>query len=551
MMAIARRLVPRALAVAASLGVLCVSAGLACTAEKIDTVGPPPQPVPIRRLTNGEYQASIADLFPGYTMPQISLVPDPKVLGFTNLSSSQTGSLVRMEQYESAALAVSQIVAADPTTLTGCDVAAADEATCVGPYITDLGKRAYRRPLTEAEQTKLLALLAQDAGTADYPTRLAMVVQAMLMSPNFLFRAEVGDVSRAGAQGVPLTSWEVASRLSYFLTGSLPDRELTDAADADGLRTADQVVAQARRLLTSPRAQTQLVTFHMQWLGTDTIAALAKDPVAFSDFNPLVAYYMGKETDVFLRKFLFENDGTFAGMLLADYTYLNGPMAQFYGVPGPDPSDTTTWQKVQLDPNKNLGLLTQASLTATMAKQDRTDPIRRGKFILQQILCRSVTPPPPEIVAMFQPLDLSKTARDQLAQHRTNSVCASCHQTLDPLGLPFEHYDGMGRWRDEDRGMAIDATGSVDERNADGTLKDTKPFDGVPQMAQVLSNMPDARSCYTSQWLRFVEGRLNGDADIAYINWLMTRFSRNTKILDLVTAIVGSDSFRYRTPAMP
>jgi hypothetical protein len=528
--------------VAATLGALCAFAATACGQQTVDTAeGPAPQPVPIRRLTNAEYVASVGDLFPGYPLPEINFVPDPKVLGFTNLSSSQTGSLVRMEQYESTAFAISQIVAADPATLTGCDVNAEDEATCAGRYIADLGKRAYRRPLSAAEQDALMALLARDAGTIDYPTRLAMVVQAVLLSPKFLFRPEIGDLARAGAQGVPLTSWEIAARLSYFLTGSIPDAQLAAAADAGALQSRDEIVKQARRLMTSTRAQDQLVRFHTQWLGTDTVAALAKDEKAFPDFTPLDAYYYGKETDLFLRKTLFEENGTYAQLLLADFTYANGPMAQFYGVAGADPSDTDHWLKVKLDPSKNVGLLTQASLTATMSKQDRTDPIRRGKFVLNQILCRNVNPPPPEIVAMFHPLDLSKTARDQLTEHRTNPVCAMCHSVLDPLGLPFEHYDGMGRWRDDDRGMAIDASGKIDDQT----------FDGVPQMAQVLSNLPDARACYASEWLRFAAGRLNTDADQVYIDWLMTRFSRNTAVVDLITSMVGSDTFRYRTPATP
>ena len=192
--------------------------GGACAPEKIDANGPPPTTVPIRRLTNAEYVATVADLFPGYTLPDIIFVPDPKVLGFVNLSSSQTGSLVRMEQYEAAAFSIAQTVTADPTTLTGCDAAAQSEAACVGPFLADFGKRAYRRPLTAAEQDNLMALLARDESLA-YPTRLAMVVQAMLLSPKFLFRAEIGDRSRQGAQGVPLTSWEIAARLSYFLTG--------------------------------------------------------------------------------------------------------------------------------------------------------------------------------------------------------------------------------------------------------------------------------------------------------------------------------------------
>jgi hypothetical protein len=382
-----------------------------------------------------------------------------------------------------------------------------------------------------------MALLTTDEGTVDYPTRLAKVVQAMLLSPKFLFRPEVGDPSRQTAQGIPLTSWEMAARLSFFLTGSIPDAELAAAADAGDLLKPEELTKQARRLMTSPRAQTQLVKFHLMWLGTDTTSSLAKDMNAFPDFNPLLAYYMAKETDQFLRKTLFDNQGTFAELLLADYTYANGPLAAFYGVPGP--ADKDTWERVPLDPSKRVGLLTQASLLATMAKQDRTDPVRRGKFVLNQILCRNVNPPSPDIVAMFKPLDLSKTARDQFTEHRTNPVCATCHQILDPLGLPFEHYDGMGVWRDTDRGMDIDDSGQIDGHT----------FNGVPEMAKLLADIPDARACYVAEWLRFSEGKLNTDADQVYVDWLMTRFSRNTAIVDLVAAMVGSDTFRYRAPA--
>jgi hypothetical protein len=529
-MATARR------SVAATLCALGAACSVAGCGEKVDAVGPPPVQVPIRRLTNAEYAASVADLFPGYTLPEIVFVPDPKVLGFVNLSSSQTGSLVRMEQYESAALAIAQTVTADPTTLTGCDAGAQGEAACAQPFLSDFGKRAYRRPLSAGEQETLMSLLAQDAENTPYAARLQNVVQAMLLSPKFLFRAEIGDRAKQSSIGIPLTSWEIAARLSYFLTGSIPDADLAAAADANALQTKDAVVAQARRLLTSPRAQSQLVDFHLMWLGTDTVSALAKDMNAFPDFTPLTAYYMGKETDQFLRKTLFEEGGTFASLLLSDHTYANKAMADFYGVAGPDSDDD--WVRVPLDTSQRVGLLTQGSLLATMAKQDRTDPVRRGKFILNQILCRSVTPPSPEIVAMFRPLDLSKTAREQFTDHRTNTVCASCHQFIDPLGLPFEHYDGVGKWRDTDRGQGIDATGELDG----------KGFDGVPQMAQMLADMPDARSCYIQEWMRFAEGRLNSDADKPYVDWLMTRFTRNTRIVDLVAAMVGSDTFRYLAP---
>jgi hypothetical protein len=500
------------------------------------TLGPPPTKVPLRRLTNAEYRATVADLFPGHTLPELSFVPDAKVLGFLNVSSSQTGSLVRMEQYEAAAQAIAQAVTADATALTGCDAAAqgAGEVACARPYLADLGKRAYRRPLTATELDGLLALLAADSGIADYQTRLSMVIQAVLLSPKFLFRPEIGDRGRTGDRGVPLTSWEVASRLSYFLTGSIPDAELAGAADAGKLRSTEEVGRQARRLLVLPRAQTQLLRMHLQWMGTDTVSALAKDEKAFPDFTPLLAFNFAKETDTFLRNVLFTQRGSFSDLMLADYTFANQALAQFYGAAPP----AADWERITLDARQRSGLLTHAGLLATMAKQDRTDPVRRGKFVLERILCRAVAPPSPEIVAMFKPLDLSKTAREQFGQHAADPKCASCHVLLDPLGLPFEHYDSTGRWIEDDRGMAIDATGNIDGR----------AFDGVPGLARLLVDMPEARACYIQQWLRFSTGKLLSDADRPNVDWLMTQLSPTTSVVDMVVAMVQSDSFRYLQP---
>jgi hypothetical protein len=511
----------------------------ACSNASPPPVGPSPQPVPIRRLTNDEYIASVNDLFPGYDIPTPSFVTDTNVLGFKNLSSSQTSSLVRTEQYQAAAEATATLVVADPTTLTGCDVAAASEEACAKPYVLDLAKRAYRRPLTEAERQSLWGLFTANQGTIDYPTRLGMTIQAVLLSPKFLFRTELGDTGHAVAQGIPLTTWEMATRLSYFITGSIPDAELMAAADSGRLGSADEVVRQAQRLLALPGSQEHLVGFHEGWLGVDTISALTKDATAFPNFTPLLAYYMGQETHTFLQKVLFERQGTFSDLFLAPYTFGNQTLADFYGVTAP----ANDWDQMDLDPNQRAGILTQASLLATMAKDDTTDVVRRGKFVLQQLLCRTVPAPSADIVAMFQPLDLSKTKRDQFAQHRTSAVCASCHQYLDPLGLPFEHYDGIGHWQDTDRGMTLDVTGQIFD--AAGNPHD---FDGVPQLAQLIVTMPETRECYTTQWFRFSTGRLDGDADKPYLDWLSAGFTPDTKLADLVTALVGSDSFRYLQP---
>jgi hypothetical protein len=508
----------------------------ACTGDDLPPppVGPAPASVPVRRLTNEEYVSSVGALFPGRTLPEISFVADGKVAGFTNFSSAQTSSLVRTEQYVAAAEAIAAAVTADPTALTGCNAAAQGERGCVEPYLYDLGKRAYRRPLNDLEKQALFGLFANRQDQVPYATRLGLAIQGVLLSPKFLFRPEVGDRARTLAQGTPLTPYEVATRLSFLILGSIPDAELMAAAGAGKLQRADEVARQAQRLLALPAAQTHLVRFHQQWLGIDSIGALSKDAMRFPAFTPLLAYYMAEETRRFLQHVLFEKQGTFADLLITPYTFATADLAAYYGAPPP----ATEWGRLDLDPAQRLGILTQASLLATMAKADQTDPVRRGKFVLQQILCRNIPSPSADIVAMFKPLDLSKTAREQFTQHRENALCNSCHQYLDPLGLPFEHYDGAGQWRDQDRTMPIDATGEIDGQ----------AFDGVPALAQLLADKVGARACYGTQWFRNAVGRLEGDVDQPYLDWLVEGFSRDTKVVDLVARIVTSDGFRYLAP---
>ncbi len=515
----------------------------ACNGNKSEpgpavAIGPAPQPVPIRRLTNDEYASSVADLFPGFTMPSFPFLPDPKVLGFTNFSSSQTGSLVWAEQYEAAAEAIAKLVAADPTMLTGCDASVRGELPCAQPYLYDLAKRAYRRPITDSEKQSLTSLVMLSSDAVPYQNRLWLSIEGILLSPKFLFRPEfgtTGSTAKVAAQGVPLTPYEIATRLSYFVRGSIPDAELTASADSGNLSDPAEIKRQAQRLLLQQSSQDHLVMFHEQWLGVDTISALTKDPTVYMGFTPLLASEMGQETALFLRNVLFTTPGTFRDLFTASYTFASADLAAFYGAAPP----ATDWDRVDLDPTQRSGILTQASLLATMAKDSQTDPVRRGKFILNQILCQTIPSPSPDIVALFKPMDLSQTMRVQFQQHRDDPVCATCHNLIDPLGLPFEHYDGTGQWRDTDRGMDLDVTGSLE-----GT-----PFDGIPELSQLIVTNPETRGCYATQWFRFANGRLEGDADQDYLTWLSSGFTPDTKLLDLVTSIVQSDSFRYITPA--
>ena len=260
-------------------------------------------------------------------------VPDAKVLGFVNLSSSQTGSLVRMEQYETTAFAIAQTVTADPTTLTGCDAAAQDEADLRRAVPGRLRQARLPAPADRRREDGLMALLARDAETVAYPTRLAMVVQAMLLSPKFLFRPEIGDRSQQVAQGVPLTSWEMATRLSYFLTGTIPDAELAARgrrrAAADGGRD-DQAGAPAADLAARAGAAGEVphdVAGHRhhrrRWPRTRTRSrtSLRCSPTTWRR-RPISS----------CARRCSRTGGTFADLMLADHTYVNGPLAEFYGL---------------------------------------------------------------------------------------------------------------------------------------------------------------------------------------------------------------------------
>jgi Protein of unknown function (DUF1592)/Protein of unknown function (DUF1588)/Protein of unknown function (DUF1595)/Protein of unknown function (DUF1587)/Protein of unknown function (DUF1585) len=519
--------------------------------------GPAPAALPIRRLTNTEYTAATADLFPGFSIPPPTFVNDTKTLNFLNISSSQNATQVRMEQYQGAAEMITlgdgqtpQVwtgVVADPTALTGCDVTAKSELVCAQPYLYDLGKRAYRRPLTDAEKTALWGLFSNTTA-GDYKTRLSMAIEGILISPNFLFRPELGDSSQTVASGIlGLTPYEIATRLSFFINGSTPDATLMASADSGKLLQPDEVMTQLTRLMAMPRSQTNLVRMHELWLGIDTISALTKDPVAFPKFNSLLAVEMGQETRGFIQNVMFTQNGTFNDLLQSTYTYGNTDIASFYGVNPPAGITATSWGRIDLPPAQRMGLLTQPSLLATLAKdgtgnapQDMGTAIRRGKFVLQQLLCRPVPEPSSAIVAMFQPLDLTKTARDQAKGHEFNAVCAACHTAIDPLGLPFEHYDMIGSWRDTDRGMAIDVSGQITD--ADGTNAVT--FNGVPELAKLVAQRSETRACYLQEWFQYATGKLVTPDDQDYLNWLTSGFTSDKKLVDLVADLVTSNSFR-------
>jgi hypothetical protein len=503
------------------------------------TVGP----VELRRLSRQELTNTLLDLFPalpaGFTASLDLPEDNPVALAF-----AQPGTVSDLEVKRFLDLAEATIAAlggklpAGMITCTG-----SDDAACARTFITSFGKRAYRRPLDSAEIDDLMALFTKLRTDPELmygrDDALTVIVQSILQSPGFLYRWERGLAAPQIDNGlVKLDSYEVASRLSYLLWRSMPDPSLMTAADGNHLATPDDVAAQARRLLSDPRADQALADFITQWLELGPLATSMKDSSAYPTFKTELLDSMRAETVALSRDVLRGGTPTLANLLGAKYTFVDKALAAYYGVT-PDASG-----RVDLSATGRVGLLTQGSVMSVKGNSYRTSPVRRGKFILNRMLCSSVPPPPPFAVPELPAPDPTKTVRQQLAQHRDNAACASCHGLMDPIGYGFEHFDGAGKFRQMENGQAIDSSGTI---LLDGA---TVAFNDATELVKALSSSADVRDCFSTQWLRFALGRFEQDADAAAVKHLRSYYQEaGTNTRDLIVEITRTLPFSHRAIA--
>jgi hypothetical protein len=512
-----------------------------------------PGPSPIRRLTQIEYNNTVFQLLGDSTYPANKFAPDEEANGFSNQASALVVSPLLAEQYMTAAeeLAKNHATRLLTEDLPACAGATVSSDACnaaAAAFIRDFGKKAFRRPLTEDEVAMHEAIFLQGTalGTGSYDPGIGveLVVQAMLQSPHFLYRVEFGRPESVEGDVVELTSYEMASRLSYLFWGTMPDAALFEAADRDELRTPEQIEAQARRMLGAPRAREAVKNFHRQWLGLDeipTVAATGKDRTVYPDYSEALLPVLQKETELFLDHAIFEENASVVDLFTAPYTMMNNELAAFYGIS--DLPATESFERVDLDPTKYAGFMTQAGLLTLHAKSDGSSPVHRGKFVRERLLCQT-PPPPPDVVPPPPTVDPTKTTREQYVQHEADPACATCHQWMDPLGFGFEHFDALGRYRETQNGLPIDATGAVnftDEPGTDG------PFDGVVELAQRLGSSERVRECVSTQWFRYSYGRTETEADTCSMDLVNQRFAESDyDIKELLIALTQTDAFRYR-----
>lgn len=415
-----------------------------------------------------------------------------------------------------------------------CD--ALDDAQCQRTILEGFAKRAWRRPPTDEEIGKLLALveLARTQGdTAEAGLRLAL--QRVLVSPHFIFRVEV-DPDPSSLTPRPLTGWELATRLSYFLWSSMPDAELFEAAES-GRLTDDpgELARQAQRMLDDPKAIALTDNFAGQWLFTRALGDQDPDYQLFPEYDDELEAAMRAETRRFFQAFLTE-DVPMDQFLVADFTYVNDRLAEFYGLP--PVGSPTDLVRVSLANSPRRGFLTQGSFLRVTSRPKRTSPVLRGKWVLDNLLCTPPRPPPPGVEGLPDNMTATGSIRERLEAHRTNPICASCHRTMDPLGFGLDNFDAIGHYRASDAGFPINATGEL----TNGSV-----FDGAIEMTQQLAADPGVYRCMVQKLYTYTGRSPFRIEAIEHIDRLTERFiDRGYHLRDLLVDVVTDPFFVSR-----
>jgi mono/diheme cytochrome c family protein len=415
-------------------------------------------------------------------------------------------------------------------------------AACVDRILSTLARRAYRRPVTRtdvANLKKFVDLAKADGQSVEQGLELA--IQAMLVSPHFLFRIERDPDPTDPTKVHRISDLELASRLSYFIWNSMPDEELLSLAEKRQLSTPAVLDAQVKRLLADPKSSALAENFAGQWLETRNLDSIRPDPQKFPEWGPELRDAMKTETRLFFDSMLRENR-PLREFLNARYTFLNEFLARYYGIDGVTGPD---FRRVELTTDQRGGVLSHGSVLAVSSYPTRTSVVIRGKYILQNILGTPPPPPPPDVPALDEEaLGTQVSLRQQMEKHRTNSICASCHSRMDPLGFGLENYDAIGKWRTVDGAFPVDSS---------GTLPSGKSFSSPAEMREVLSGMlPEFSRALTEKMLTYSLGRGLERYDRPTIQDISRRLAASDAGLQtLIGEVVRSLPFQSRRGEAP
>jgi hypothetical protein len=494
-----------------------------------------PGPAPLRRLTRTEYDNTVRDLIGEDKQLAKGFPPEELQHSFDNSAELRSVSDVLAENYVSAAKEIGKTVAGKMGSFLDCDVAKDGEAACLERFLDGFGKRAWRRPLDAAERADLQRVFAAGRG-ASFAEGIEAVVRVLVLSPQFMYRIEQGGAV-AGAGYQRLGHWEMASRLSYLLWGTMPDAALFTAAEAGKLGTRQEVGAQAQRMLEDPRAAAMFTNFAGQWLHLRELADADKDTTIYPQWKEELLPLFRQETEQFVA-LVWKGDAKLDTLLSASFSVVNGSLASLYGLKG---VTGEAFQKAELDPMQRAGLLTQASILAEKSGPDQSSPILRGVFVREQMFCQPLPSPPASVEAKPPELDPNMTTKERFAAHRNEPSCASCHDLIDNVGFGLEHYDATGAYRARENDKPVDASGALVGTDVDGK------FTGAIELARRLVDSKDVEACMAKHWFHFALGREKTPGDGCTEETLESIFARTGGDLrQLILATVQSDAFFFK-----
>jgi hypothetical protein len=525
-----------------------------------EPVGPPSEPrdtgsgpTLIRRLTESQYRASVADIF-GPDVPIVGRFERGlRADGLLAVGTGQAGiSSFSFEQYDASAQGVAAAVVSEARrgTLVPCQPRSESgfDAACAQQFVQHYGEALFRRPLTR-EETNRYVRAARDAQQrmGNFYEGLRFALAGMMVAPDFLVRIETAVPERAAARSnpqqpapLPLDAYSKATRLSYFLTNSTPDAELLRAAGSGELDTEQGIARQADRLIASPHFEAAVRAFFQDMLEFDSFDELAKDPLIYPAFNSTVVRDAQEQTLRTIVNLLVTQRGDYRDIFTTRDTYVTRALGTIYRLPV---ATRNGWESAQYpESSARAGILSNVSFLALHSHPGRSSSTLRGKSIRQVFLCQQV-PDPPNNVDFSVVQDSSNTAmptaRIRLEAHRTSPACAACHRMMDPLGLTLENFDGEGAFRATENGAPIDASGALDGH----------AFSGAPGLGQAIHDHPQTPRCLVDRMYRSAAGRSILPAERPYIEYLNQVFQADGyRVPDLMRAIAVSRSFYLVSP---
>ena len=484
----------------------------------------------LRRITSGQLENIVLDVFGDQVILPPLAEPDVEIGGLISIGASGASFSPRgVESIEAVAFALADqaLAAENRGRISDCAESADFDADCAEGFVADIGRRLWRRPLS-ADEVSRISAVAEEATQVlgDFHGGLSFGLAALLQSPHFLFRSELGE---DGA----FTEWEIASRLSFFLWNTTPDEQLLDAAESGELSDPAGLRLHAERMLESPLARRGLRNFFAEYLTLYELDELAKDPTIFEHFSSELGADAREETLLLMEHIVFDEPGDYRDVMTSRRTFLNPRLATLYGVPSPVQSGFGQ-ARLPLEANR-IGLIGHASFLAHHAHQVSSSATLRGAAVRQVLLCQTIPPPPVNVdTSIPEPSGTAPTLRDRVAEHLENESCAGCHALMDPIGLGLENYDGIGRWRTLDNGVEIDSSGDLD-----GEM-----FDRPWELAESIRNHPDFPACLVQMVTRYAMGRVEIREELPHLDLMAERFSElHYRVQPMLLEIVMSPMF--------